>query len=167
MFSDHKGMSMAQNVSLNELKENGMIMLYKRFYSAIISSEELRSIKKNYCEKDTILCVGGGDSNFIVNGKIFINLISCGNCQMILSQTKLNSPQLVNDAYWYFTPGYSFGFAPTPTILQKKFDMYNMILDELRLSWNIDYFGGGRLGTMKLEMSKQYFKYIFSNYKRN
>jgi hypothetical protein len=81
-------------------------------------------------------------------------LVSCGSCLDILTTTVTNQPRLVNGAWWYFTPPYSFGFAPNSNIKQNDVDWYDCdsvasnCKDSNRLSWKLSYaFGGGfRLG---------------------
>jgi hypothetical protein len=157
-------MSMARNVSMSYLKKNGMFPLYQSYYSAKISSLEISSFLT--CEKNAIVCVGGGSVKESPDGEIFLDLVSCGDCNSISQKTEINKPKLINGAYWYFTPGFSFGWASESRISQEKFkfDVANMTKDEQRLSWILDGLnGGGRLGTLKLENSKKYFKYILCN----
>ena len=161
-------MSMARNVSMSYLKKNGMFSLYQGYYSSKISSPEISSFLTGHgsCDQNTIVCAGAGPVKESPNGETFLDLISCGDCYSISLKTEINKPKLINGAYWYFTSGFSFGWASDSRISQEKFrfDAFNMLRDELRLSWIIDGpNGGGRLGTMKLENTKKYFKYIFSN----
>ena len=164
-------MSLARNVSMAYLKQNGMYQIDTRYYSAKITSLELTSFLTGHvCDKNTIICVGGGrvQENFNRPTDTFIDLISCGECDSISKKTVINQPNLVNGAYWYFTPGFSFGFATDSRIsqIQFRFDVVNMTKDDRRLSWIIDGpNGGGRLGQQKLENTKKFYKYILSNAK--
>ena len=82
-------------------------------------------------------------------------LISCGECLSIINFTNLNSPVLINSAYWYFTEDYSFGFSPSSTILQAKCDIYD-IQNNQRMCWQLNKLskrdlngktGGSRIGS--------------------
>lgn len=162
-----KKMILATNISVKYLKSNGMHSIYQRFYSIGTSSKDLSFLLNQSCSRsDSILCVGGGKVQDDHTAEIFIDLISCGNCSLIAEITPINRPNLVNGAYWYFTAGLSFGFSPIYKITQNNYDTFNSTRDEKRLSWKIDApigRGGGRLGTLKLENSKKYYKYIFTN----
>ena len=162
-------MSLAKNVSLGYLYRNGMQKIDARYYSKKMTSDELSSLLTGHtCGQNTIICVGGGKAQerTTTPDETWIDLISCGDCDSISKRTKLNEARLVNGAYWYFTPGYSFGFAANSIISQDayaKFDVLNMARDESRLSWKLDGTNvGGRLGKLKIENSN-YYKYIFVN----
>ena len=155
---------MAKNISMSYLRKNGMIPIYQGYYSNKISSLEISSMLS--CEKNSIVCVGGGPVKENLMGDTYLDLVSCGDCHLISLKTEINKPKLINGAYWYFTPGYSFGWASDSRISQDKFkyDIFNMTRDESRLSMVVDGLnGGGRLGTLRLENTKKFFKYIFSN----
>jgi len=119
-------------------------------YSNSITETDLNNIKTQ-CNQNSLICVGGADSN---NNLL---LVSCGLCLDILSTTIRNQPRFVNGAWWYFTPGYSFGFAPNSNIKQDFADGFDVISnnwsnlkDSNRLSWHLDGTGGWRLGNIYL-----------------
>lgn len=132
--------------------------VYNTTYSTKISSQQLNDIKSD-CTENTLLCAGGGVGN---TDKLY--LIACGNCRNVLQNTYRNKPKYSGSAYWYFTPGYSFGFSPNSTIKQTPVDSSDPS-DSLRLSWYIDiYYGGWRLGDIvDLNHDRFYRKYIFIN----
>lgn len=90
-------------------------------------------------------------------------LLSCGNCWSILSATKKDTPVLINGAYWYLTPGYSFGFAPNSTINQVTCDKFDTT-NNFRVCWHLDQnVGGWRIGSLVwfLNSDFNFNKYVF------
>ena len=102
------------------------------------------------CLNESLLCVGGSDSNNI------LLLSSCGYCLNILNQSIVDEPVKINKVYWYFTPDNSFGFSLNYRIKQKGADIYDCTeknafncTDSKRLSWHLGGTAGGwRLGTL-------------------
>jgi hypothetical protein len=82
----------------------------------------------------------------------------------VTTETTLNSPQFYGRAYWYFTNGQSFGFAPTNVINQGNADVYDQS-SNLRLSWHLDGVSGGwRIGNViTLNSDTTYIKKIYLN----
>ncbi|CAF1081140.1 unnamed protein product [Brachionus calyciflorus] len=116
------------------------------------------TLAKSNCCSNSILCVGGGSADSVI-----LNLVACGNCLQILTNTTVNIPNLVGSVYWYMTPGVSFGFSPIYSITQNSADTYNTS-DPLRLSWHFNS-GGWRLGTLtSLDSDTRYKKYILVKY---
>ena len=81
-----------------------------------------------------------------------ILLAAAAPTAQVFTETVLNTPQLLNEAYWYLTlntflDGFgSIGFAPTEDIDQASADIEDDS-DPLRLSWHLDGVNGGyRLG---------------------
>ena len=137
---------LAYNIQMNELLNQGFQTVYDQLYSHVTTETILLNIKSQ-CNSNSIICVGGADSN----NKLL--LVSCGSCLDILTDTPLDQPRLVNGAWWYFTPDKSFGFAPNSTINQifvDKFDCdritWSYCKDSNRLSWYLND-DGWRLGT--------------------
>ena len=137
---------LAFNIKINELLNKGFKKVYDQLYSHAVTINELNSIKSQ-CNKDSIICVGGADNyNTLL-------LVSCGSCLDILTTTPLIQPRLVNGAWWYFTPGRSFGFAPNSNIFQGSADHidcgnipHTNCKDSNRLSWHLNGWSGYRLG---------------------
>jgi len=100
---------------MNELLSQEFQTVYDQLYSHVTINDEIMNIKAQ-CNQDSIICVGGADSF----NKLL--LVSCGSCLDILTTTVTNQPILVNGAWWYFTPGRSFGFAPNSNIRQSNAD---------------------------------------------
>ena len=140
--------SLAHDVSIVNLKLQGFQTVYNFSFSHATTIEELNSIKSQ-CSNETLLCVGGAeDDNFL--------LVSCAHCQTVLSMTSKSEPVLSNNAYWYLTKDYSFGFAPISRIkLDPDQDTYDCDVnkeicpDNKRLSWIVyNGTGGWRLGNL-------------------
>ena len=89
------------------------------------------------------MCVGCYNS---ANSNLLLTF-ACGNCLNITQSTALNTPNIYNGVYWYFTSGYSFGFSDTPTINQFLLDISGLS-DAKKLSLSTDIFiGVMRCGT--------------------
>jgi len=139
--------SLASNMQINELLNQGFETVYDQLYSHGITNQELYDIKSK-CNNESIICVGGSD------GLNTLLLVSCGSCLDILTTTELNTTRLVNGVWWYFTPGKSFGFAPSSNIRQSSADIFDCdsggynCNDSKRLSWHLHGSGGWRLGLL-------------------
>ena len=134
------------------MKSQGYRVAYDFPYSYNTTSIELNSIKLQ-CSTETILCAGGA-----AKGSDNLLLVSCGDCQTVLTETPLNTPVLNNGAYWYLTTGKSFGFSPNGNIKQLNADWYDCeyinnsvknCKENSRLSWHLtDNLGGWRIGKL-------------------
>lgn len=134
----------------------GYSVVYKHAYNFITTKSQLDKIY-NTCNKTSIICVGGLDS-----AQEILLVVSCSNCQKILSlSTEINKPMLINGAYWYYTPGYSFGFSPVFKINQNSADTEDEKNKE-RISWHLNESSGGwRLGSfVHLNDATNYYKVI-------
>ena len=158
--------SLSNNVTINNLIDNGYVSFYNESYSHNTTFNELRKIK-SYCNSESIICVGTSSYNAGV-----LSLVSCGNCFQILTDTPINSSTLINGAYWYMTSNYSFGFSSSQKIIQRYADIYDCVLnknnkydcnDNKRLSWHLTgNTGGWRSGIISsLNSSPDYKKLIF------
>ncbi|CAF1140042.1 unnamed protein product [Brachionus calyciflorus] len=83
----------------------------------------------NLCNQNSILCVGGG----LVNSDI-LEIVSCANCQSVLTDTERDTPVFFGSAYWYRTPSRSFGFYLSPVYFIYQFSAdYSDFENPLRL----------------------------------
>ena len=150
-----KDYGLANNVPFSDILDSGFQLVYDYPYSHITTYNEIIELR-NLCNNSTVMCVGGGSQTDGI-----LTVVACADCLSITTQTALGQTVLVGSAYWYFTPGYSFGFAPNSLIEQTLADDY----DEnsmLRLSWNLDELNGGwRLGIFINLNIDTLFKYIF------
>jgi hypothetical protein len=153
---------LALNINLDEFLILGFKLIYDQLYSHVTTENELYDTK-SMCNQDTIICVGGADSNDT------LLLVSCGSCLDILTNTTINQPRLVNGAWWYFTHGKSFGFAPNSDIKQRWYDCYdclncnddsNTCTDSNRLSWK---FPTAKHGGDGFRLGIYIYLYIFKN----
>ena len=134
--------SLAQNVLISDMKAQGYKVVYDYLYNHDTTWSELNSIKAT-CSPQSVLCVGGGPQN-----SDNLLLISCGNCQAVMTPTQHNTPVLNNGAYWYMTNSLSFGYAPNSLISQDQADTIDTNVNT-RLSWHIVPGNGGwRLGSL-------------------
>ena len=134
----------------------GFTKIYDHTYDYITTDSEILDLR-NRCNAGSVLCVGGG-----IRGDDNMRLVACGKCLSVLAVTVLNTPNYVSSAYWYYTPGQSFGFSPSSYITQSSCDSSNQN-DNLRLCWHTDNNSGGwRLGNIvNLNSDSSYSKYVF------
>ena len=143
---------------MNDLTKAGFRLVYNYTYSHITANAEILSIRSQ-CTSSTIICVGSNRYD-----ETFLRLVACANCLNVTTETILNQPQFYGGAYWYFTDGYSFGFAPNFTINQSSADSFDQS-SNLRLSWHLVRSNGGwRLGNITyLNDDTNYYKKIYLN----
>ena len=72
-----------------------------------------------------------------------IYLGAFGLASDVHKSTVLNTPHLSNGAYWYFTPGKSFGFLSDTDLQQNTTADTGTTNPDSRLSWNLDNSHGG------------------------
>ena len=135
-YADYYPSGIQQNVSEQTLIDNGWTLFYEQTYGTVIGN--------------TTTPIRPSGQYVILSGKAVgssnILLAAAAPTTQVFTETVLNTPQLLNGAYWYNTPDQSIGFAPTATINQLQADAYDYS-DPLRLSWHIMNSGGGwRLG---------------------
>jgi hypothetical protein len=145
-------------VNIDDLTNLGFRLVYNYTYSHVTTRSEILSVRSQ-CTSSTIICVGGNRYD-----ETFLRLVACANCFYVTTETILNQPQYYGGAYWYFTDGYSFGFAPIFTITQNTADTFDQS-SNLRLSWHLDGSSGGwRLGFItSLNGDTDYYKKIYLN----
>ncbi|CAF0966961.1 unnamed protein product, partial [Brachionus calyciflorus] len=115
---------LTRNYPISNLTNNGFQKVYDQFYSHVTMYSDLE-LARTYCNSTSILCAGGSLTNSDI-----LELVACGNCLQILTETTLNSPNLVGSVYWYMTPDLSFGFSPSSIIFQ-DYEYYDYYLDFL------------------------------------
>ncbi len=130
----------------------GFKIVYQQSYDTVTYRNDIEIIK-NQCGYRTTLCLAGGKV-----GSDRLELIACGNCMKITTETSRNSPNLIESNYWYYHPGLSMGFSRSPNIIQEPYDIYDLN-DNLILSWTLDHLEKSRLGA--LLPGSNYNKYIF------
>lgn len=144
------------NFSMSKLINLNFRKIYDVGYGSTTTYSNLYALRSE-CTSKTIICAAGGKQN-----SDNLNLISCANCFDVLNETVSNKPKFCNGAYWYFTSGTSFGFAPNSIINQSSCDTTDYS-DNLRLCWHLVSSSGWRLGNLTNLSSDTYRKYIFVN----
>lgn len=148
-----------QNVSEQTLLDNGWKLFYEGTYAVRLgNNSELIRPKGKY----VILAGKAAGSSTIM-------LLAAAPTKDVFTETIINTPQLLNGTYWYYTLNTiaegngSIGFAPTEIITQSSADVSNWD-DPLRLSWHVvDYNGGYRLGTLSgLNSSTDYLRQVWT-----
>jgi hypothetical protein len=94
------------------------------------------------------------------------NLVQLGGFSAVTeirTVTPINTPHISNGIYWYFTSGYSFGFADSSTINQANADIASDPDAYSRMSWPLDVgYGGYRAGTTLNPTSGKLNKVIYN-----
>ena len=140
------------SVSVSDLAHYGCSVCYERTYATFTVSADINECTGPY------LFVGGREttsSSFILG--------AFDSSTVIHTQTPMNTPNLSNGVYWYFTAFKSFGFSRDATITQNAAD--NSSNDpESKLSWHLDLGDGGwRLGSILwLNNANEYMKVIYN-----
>jgi hypothetical protein len=140
-YADYYPSGIQQDVPEQTLIDNGWTLFYEQTYGTIIGN--------------TTTPIRPSGEYVILAGKALgsstILLAAAAPTAQVFTETEINTPQLLNGAYWYLTldtaPGFgSIGFAPTAEIDQSSADIEDNS-DPLRLSWHLDAVDGGyRLG---------------------
>jgi hypothetical protein len=139
-YADYYPSGIQQNVSEETLRNNGWTLFYEQTYETVIGN--------------TTAPIRPSGQYVILSGKAVgssnILLAAAAPTAQVFTETVINTPQLLNGAYWYLTlqtnieNSGSIGFAPTFTIFQNQADK---TAGEQRLSWNLAaYIGGYRIG---------------------
>ena len=141
-YADYYPSGPQQNVSEQTLRNNGWTLFYEQTYGTAIG------------QSTTPIRPSG--QYVILSGKAVgsttILLAAAAPTAQVFTETVINTPQLLNGTYWYYTLSTtwpdqgSIGFAPTNSINQNSAD-YGNWTDPLRLSWHlVEGIGGYRLG---------------------
>ena len=144
-----------KDLPLAALADLGFMLLYEEDYSHVTTSEELYGLLERF--PNSTLCVGG-----MHRDSEYIKLSAFGNIHHIIMFTDVDAPVKYRNTYWYFCPGWSFGFSA-----QGKVKLYwadrSKEGGDSRLSWNMDNgYGGWRLGThLGLQNNTHFKKVIF------
>jgi hypothetical protein len=142
----------------SELLKAGFRLIFNYPYNQPTTIYDILNIR-NQCSGESIICVGGMEPSSVTTE--VLRVLACANCLSVTTQTNLDQPKFVGQAYWYFTPNYSFGYAPTSEIDQYNGDQFEKS-SNLRVSWHLDARGGYRLGNiMSLNSNANYFKKVF------
>jgi hypothetical protein len=95
------------------------------------------------------------------SGKAVLKVCAFGRRDEVLKRTaRKNKPHEHNGAWWYFTDGRSFGFAPDSTIDQQIADIHNGD-DPKRLSWHLEGDQGGYRAGDRRSYSTMFTKLVY------
>jgi len=148
--ADYYPSGIQQNVSEQTLIDNGWTKFYEQTYGTITATTAPLRPSEQYV---------------ILSGKAVgsstITLAAAAPTSAVFTETVRNTPQLLNGTYWYNTPTWSIGFAPTNVINQSSADFGTT---GLRLSWHLHPSTGGyRLGDiLDLNSSTAYLKQVWT-----
>jgi hypothetical protein len=148
-YADYYPNGIEQNVSEQTLLLGGWTLRYEQTYSTVNSStgSEFRPSEK-------FMIVTGKSI-----GSNVLTTVAAAPTNSVFTSTTIDTPQLLNGTYWYYTPTKSFGYSPTNVIEQNSADITGCDFDAeravacasnpSRLSWHLagDITAGGyRLG---------------------
>ena len=145
-YADYYPSGPQQNVSEQTLRNNGWTLFYEQTYGTAIGNSTTP--------------IRPSGQYVILSGKAVgsttILLAAAAPTAQVFTETVLNTPQLLNGTYWYYSLNTidlnngSIGFAPTATINQTSADAYD-VSNPLRLSWHlVAAVGGWRLGEINV-----------------
>jgi hypothetical protein len=160
-YADYYPSGIQQNVSEQTLRNNGWTLFYEQTYGTAIGN--------------TTTPIRPSGQYVILSGKAVgssnILLAAAAPTAQVFTETVINTPKLLNGAYWYLTLGIgsfgdpevgSIGFAPRSDITQDQADTNS---GEQRLSWHVlsTFAGGYRIGdTISLNSSTAYLKQVWT-----
>jgi len=164
-YADYYPTGIQQNVSEQTLRNNGWTLFYEQTYGTQIGN--------------STTAIRPSGQYVILTGKAVgsstLPILAAAPTAQVFTETVVNTPQLLNGTYWYYTlnaiPDFranlgSIGFAPTGTVNQNWADVQDLNTDPLRLSWhlhaNFGVDGGYRLGTLNLNDSTSYLKQVWT-----
>jgi hypothetical protein len=143
-YADYYPTGIQQNVSEQTLIDNGWTLFYEQTYSTANSSTG-----SEFRPSERFMIVTGKSI-----GSTTLTTVAAAPTNSVFTSTTINTPQLLNGTYWYYTPGDSFGYSPTDVINQAPADITgcdgptdSCASDPSRLSWHLTgTLGGFRLG---------------------
>ena len=157
-YADYYPSGIQQNVSEQTLRNNGWTLFYEQTYGTTIGNSTTP--------------IRPSGQYVILSGKAAgsstITLAAAAPTSDVFTETAINTPQLLNGTYWYYTLATncgtcgSIGFAPSNSITQNSADVSNLE-DPLRMSWHLEAgLGGWRLGTSVNINSDAYLKQVWT-----
>ena len=169
-YADYYPSGIQQNVSEQTLRNNGWTLFYEQTYATSHGSNA-SSLRPS---GEYVILTGKAV------GSSTLPVLAAAPTSQVFTETAINTPQLLNGTYWYNTPTFSIGFAPTSVIDQNQADIseangwrisptnltnYSSPSSPLRLSWHLfdNSNGGWRLGDqIELGVSTDYLKQVWT-----
>ena len=152
-YADYYPSGPQQNVSEQTLRDNGWTLFLEQTYATIIGSSGSQLIPSGPYVILTGKAVGSST----------LPVLAAAPTSQVFTETVINTPQLINGTYWYYTQTKSIGFSPTNIITQNPADNTDTS-SPLRLSWHLlTSDGGWRLGaTTWLNSSTNYLQQVWT-----
>ena len=152
-YADYYPSGIQQNVSEQTLRDNGWTLFLEQTYATRIGSSGSQLIPSGPYAILTGKAVGSST----------LPVLAAAPTSQVFTETELDTPQLLNGAYWYYTQNKSIGFSPTNIISQIPADNTDT-RSPLRLSWHLlPGDGGWRLGaTTWLNDSTAYLQQVWT-----
>ena len=152
-YADYYPSGIQQNVSEQTLRNNGWTLFLEQTYATRIGSSGSHLIPSGPYVILTGKAVGSST----------LPVLAAAPTSQVFTETVLNTSQLINGSYWYYTQNNSIGFSPTNIITQSPADSTDTS-SPLRLSWHLlTSDGGWRLGaTTWLNDSTAYLRQVWT-----
>jgi hypothetical protein len=152
-YADYYPSGPQQNVSEQTLRDNGWTLFLEQTYATRIGSSGSQLIPSGPYVILTGKAVGSST----------LPVLAAAPTSQVFTETALDTPQLINGTYWYYTQNRSIGFSPTNIITQNPADNTDTS-SPLRLSWHLlTSDGGWRLGaTTWLNNSTNYLQQVWT-----
>ena len=152
-YADYYPTGIQQNVSEQTLRDNGWTLFLEQTYATRIGSSGSQLIPSGPYAILTGKAVGSST----------LPVLAAAPTSQVFTATALDTPQLINGTYWYYTQNKSIGFSPTNIITQNPADNTDTS-SPLRLSWHLlSGDGGWRLGaTTWLNNSTDYLQQVWT-----
>jgi hypothetical protein len=152
-YADYYPSGIQQNVSEQTLRDNGWTLFLEQTYGTVIGSSGSQLIPSGPYVILTGKAVGSST----------LPVLAAAPTSQVFTETVINTPQLINGTYWYYTQNNSIGFSPTNIITQNPADNTDQS-SPLRLSWHLlTNQGGWRLGaTTWLNDSTAYLQQVWT-----
>ena len=141
------------SVEPGDLESKGCSVCYQTAYHEVTTSNDILSCA------GPVLFVGSQELVWDWDWEAQAHLGAFGLASEVHNSTILNTPHLSNGAYWYFTPGKSFGFLKDTDLHQEPTADIGTTNPESRLSWNLSKYGGYRVGNnLRLSETVDYYR---------
>ena len=152
-YADYYPSGIQQNVSEQTLRDNGWTLFLEQTYGTRIGSSGSQLIPSG-----PYVILTGKEV-----GSSTLPVLAAAPTSQVFTTTALDTPQLINGTYWYYTQNKSIGFSPTNIITQSPADNTDTS-SPLRLSWHLlSSDGGWRLGaTTWLNDSTNYLQQVWT-----
>lgn len=149
------------NINLESVTSGGWTLCFSETWAQTGTS--VNQIKED-CAGDYIILTGRAI------GSTNLDLLAAAPFDAVFQETVENTPHLSNGSWWYFTTGWSMGFANREIIEQNSCDVANNEVGELGFCWHLDPAGdpsdslmdnGYQMNGIRLNSGTEYLREIY------